>query len=89
MNWRNKIRRTKKVHITFEWTEKSDLKPILDYLNASIRSGIESCHQQIKSLEIKDKWHNVEFNQEYMKNIHESTEREINGELKLVIKSNI
>jgi hypothetical protein len=35
-----------------------------------------------------NKWHEVEFSQKFVDKIHESTEREIDGELKLVIKSN-
>ena len=88
MNWGNKIKRTKKVQIHFEWTDKSDLRVILDDLRALILSGVQLHHEQKKSLEIEDKWHKVEFIQEYVDKIHEQVEREINGELKLVIKSN-
>lgn len=88
MNWGNKRKRTKQVQIRFEWTDKSDLKLILDDLRALILSGVESHHDQKKSVEIADKWHEVEFTQKYVDMVHESTESEINGELKLVIKSN-
>lgn len=88
MNWGNKIKRTKKVQIHFEWTDKSDLRVILDDLRALILSGVQSHHEQKKSLEIKDKWHEVEFIQEYVDKIHEQVERDINGQLELVIKSN-
>lgn len=88
MNWGNKIKRTKKVQIHFEWTDKSDLKLILDDLRALILSGVQSHHEQKKSLEIADKWHEVEFIQEYVDKIHEQVERDINGQLELVIKSN-
>ena len=37
---------------------------------------------------MEDKWHEIEFSQKFVDKIHESTESEINGELKLVIKSN-
>ena len=88
MNWGNKIKRTKKVQIHFEWTDKSDLRVILDDLRALILSGVETYHEQKKSLEIEDKWHEVEFKQEYVDKIHEQVERDINGQLELVIKSN-
>lgn len=88
MNWGNKIKRTKKVQIHFEWTDKSDLKLILDDLRVLILSGVQSHHEQKKSLEIKDKWHEVEFTQKYVDRVHEQVERDINGELKLIIKSN-
>lgn len=88
MNWGNKRKRTKQVQIRFEWTDKSDLKLILDDLRALILSGVESHHEQKKSIEIADKYHEVEFSQKFVDKIHESTESDINGELKLVIKSN-
>lgn len=88
MNWGNKQKRTKRVTLSFEWSDKSDLRLILDDLRALIVSGVESYHDQKKSIEIADKWHEVEFKQEYVDKIHESTESDINGELKLVIKSN-
>ena len=88
MNWTSKQKRTKQVQISFEWTDKSDLRVILDDLRALIVSGVESYHEQKKSLEIADKYHNVEFEQFYVDRVHEQVEREINGELKLVIKSN-
>ena len=88
MNWTSKRKRTKQVQISFEWTDKSDLRVILDDLRALILSGVESYHDQKKSIEIADKWHEVELKQEYVDKIHESTESDINGELKLVIKSN-
>lgn len=88
MNWGNKQKRTKRVTLSFEWSDKSDLRVILDDLRALIVSGVESYHDQKKSIEIADKYHNVEFKQFYLDRIHEQVEREINGELKLVIKSN-
>lgn len=88
MNWGNKQKRTKRVTLSFEWTDKSDLKLILDDLRVLILSGVETYHEQKKSLEIKDKWHEVEFKQEYVDKIHEQVERDINGQLELVIKSN-
>lgn len=88
MNWQIKQKRTKKVNVSFEWTNKSDLIAILSDLKDLIGSGIETYHNQKKSIENADKYHEVEFEQFYVDRIHESTEREINGELKLVIKSN-
>lgn len=88
MNWGNKVKRTKRVNVSFEWTNKSDLIAILSDLKELIASGIETYHNQKKSVETADKWHEVEFSQKFVDKIHESTESDINGELKLVIKSN-
>lgn len=88
MNWGNKVKRTKRVNVSFEWTNKGDLIAILSDLKEFLSSGIETYHNQKKSVEMEDKWHEVEFSQKYVDNIHESTESDINGELKLVIKSN-
>lgn len=88
MNWSNKQKRTKQVNVFFEWTNKSDLTAILSDLRELIASGIETYHDQKKSVEMEDKWHEVEFSQKFVDKIHESTESDINGELKLVIKSN-
>ena len=88
MNWGNKVKRTKRVNVSFEWTNKSDLISILSDLKELIASGIETYHNQKKSVETADKWHEVEFSQKFVDKIHESTESDINGELKLVIKSN-
>ena len=88
MNWGNKRKRTKQVQISFEWTTQSDLKLILNDLRALIVSGVESYHEQKKSIDMEDKWHNVEFKQFYVDRVHEQVEREIEGELNLVIKSN-
>ncbi len=89
MNGHAGKKRTKRVSVSFEWSDKSDLRVILDDLRALIVSGVESYHDQKKSIEIADKWHEVEFTQKYVDKIHESTESDINGELKLVIKSKI
>ena len=88
MNWSSKQKRTKQVNVSFEWTNKGDLIAILSDLKELIGSGVEMYHNQKKSVEIADKWHEVEFSQKFVDNIHESTESDINGELKLVIKSN-
>ena len=88
MNWENKVKRTKRVNVSFEWTNKGDLIAILSDLKEFLASGIETYNDQKKSVEMANKWHEVEFSQKFVDNIHESTEREIDGELKLVIKSN-
>ena len=88
MNWQIKKKRTKQVNVSFEWTNKSDLIAILSDLRELIGSGVETYHNQKKSVEIADKWHEVEFSQKFVDTVHESTESDINGELKLVIKSN-
>jgi hypothetical protein len=89
MNGHGGKKRTKQVSVTFEWTVQTDLRLILDELKDLIGSGIETYHNQKKSVQIEDKWHEVEFKQEYVDVIHDSVEREINGQLKLVIKSKI
>jgi len=89
MNWQIKQKRTKKVNVSFEWTNKSDLIAILSDLKELIGSGIETYHNQKKSIENANKWHEVEFIQFYVDRVHEQVERDINGELKLVIKSNL
>ena len=89
MNYGIKQKRTKQVTVTFEWTEKGDLIAILSDLSALISSGVETYHNQKKSILTADKWHEVEFSQKYVDKIHEEVESDINGELKLVIKSKI
>jgi hypothetical protein len=89
MNYGIKQKRTKQVTVTFEWTEKGDLISILSDLSALISSGVETYHNQKKSILTADKWHKIEFSQKYVDKIHEEVESDINGELKLVIKSKI
>ena len=89
MNYGIKQKRTKQVTVTFEWTEKGDLIAILSDLSALISSGVETYHNQKKSILTADKWHEIEFSQKYVDKIHEEVESDINGELKLVIKSKI
>lgn len=89
MNGLGAPKRTKRVNISFEWTTKTDLRLILNDLKDLISSGIEKHHDKKKSIQIADKWHEVEFTQKFVDRIHESTESEINGELKLVIKSRL
>ena len=89
MNYGIKQKRTKQVTVTFEWTEKGDLIAILSDLSALISSGAETYHNQKKSILTEGKWHEIKFSQKYLDVIHESKEQDINGELKLVIKSKI
>jgi hypothetical protein len=89
MNGHAGKKRTKRVSVTFEWTVQTDLRLILDELKDLIGSGIETYHNQKKSVQIEDKWHEIEFSQKYVDKIHEEVESDINGELKLVIKSKI
>ena len=63
MNWGNKVKRTKQVNVSFEWTNKGDLIAILSDLKEFLSSGIETYHDQKKSVEMEDKWHEVEFSQ--------------------------
>jgi hypothetical protein len=88
MNGNGGKKRTKRVSVTFEWTVQTDLRLILDELKDLIGSGIETYHNQKKSILTEDKWHEIEFSQKYVDKIHEEVESDINGELKLVIKSN-
>lgn len=88
MNWGNKVKRTKRVNVSFEWTNKGDLIAILSDLKEFLSSGVETYHNQKKSVEMANKWHEVEFSQKFVDKVHEQSEREINGKLKLVIKSN-
>jgi hypothetical protein len=89
MNGNGTKKRTKRVSVTFEWTVQTDLRLILDELKDLISSGVETYHNQKKSILTADKWHEIEFSQKYVDKIHKEVEREINGELKLVIKSKI
>ena len=88
MNGNGGKKRTKRVSVSFEWTVQTDLRLILDELKDLIGSGIETYHNQKKSILTEDKWHEIEFSQKYVDKIHEEVESDINGELKLVIKSN-
>jgi len=72
---------------------KTALQQAFARLEDLIGTGIEMYHNQKKSVLTADKWHKFEFSQNYVKEAHgveyESIEKEINGELKLVIKSKI
>ena len=89
MNYGIKQKRTKQVTVTFEWTEKGDLMALLSDLRDLISAGVETYHNQKKSILTADKWHEIEFSQKYVDKIHKEVESDINGELKLVIKSKI
>lgn len=89
MNWQISKKRTKRVNVSFEWTNKSDLRLILDDLSDFIALGRENYLNYKTSAENKDKTHLVQFEQFYVDTIHESKESEINGELRFVIKSNL
>jgi len=89
MNWQSRKKRVKHVNISLEYIDKCDLRIILDDLTNLIAEGKEMYYYKKKSIVIKDKWHDVKFQQFYVDTIHESKESEINGELKFVIKSNI
>ena len=89
MNWKNRQRRKKHVDISFEYTYEVDLKHVLNVLSDLISSGKEMHSGQLKSLENEDKSNKFNFIQSFEGKVHESKECEINGELKLVIKSKI
>lgn len=87
--YENKIKKLKEVQVVFEYYDKSDLSVILDDLKEKLCQGIETYHTGIKSRYIEEKEQILEFIQFYKKTDRISKEQEINGELKLVIKSNI
>lgn len=89
MNWKNRQRRTKQVDISLEYTYEVDLKHVLNVLSDLISSGVEMYSGELKSLENEDKSNKFNFIQSFTGTIHESGESEINGVLKLVIKSKL
>ena len=89
MNWKNRQRRTKQVEISLEYIYNSDLTSILTHLSDLISSGVEMYSGELKSLENEDKSNKFNFIQSYSGTVHESKESEINGVLKLVIKSKL
>ena len=89
MNWKNRNQRNKEVNISLEYTHKADLKRILDVLSDLITSGNEMYSDTLKSVENEEIVNRFNFVQYYPDAIHESKESEINGELKLVIKSKL
>ena len=82
-------RKRKQVHVTFEYYDNSDLKAILDDLREKLSFGIETHYSEIKVREIEDKYQTLKFQQMYLESEYEMSEKEINGELRLVIKSKI
>lgn len=89
MNWKNRNQRNKEVNISLEYTQKADLKRILDVLSDLITSGNESYSDTLKSVENEEIVNRFNFVQFYPNSIHESKESEINGELKFVIKAKL
>ena len=89
MNWKNNKRRVKEVNISLEYTYETDLRGILTRLSVLISQGNEIYSGNIKSTLKTGKTNRFNFVQYYPDAIHESKESEINGELKLVIKSNL
>ena len=89
MNWGTKEKRTKQVEISLEYTYEVDLKHVLNVLSDLISSGVEMYSGELKSLENEDKSNKFNFIQSYSGTVHESKESEINGVLKLVIKSKL
>jgi hypothetical protein len=89
MNFKTNKRRVKEVNISLEYTYKTDLRGILAVLIDLISQGNEMYCGDLKSIvneEIINRFHFVQY---YPDAIHESKESEINGELKLVIKSKL
>ena len=89
MNSENNKRRVKEVNISLEYTHELDLKRILAVLSDLISQGNEMYCGDLKSLVNEEIINRFNFVQYYPDLIHESKESEINGELKLVIKSKI
>ena len=89
MNPENNKRRVKEVNISLEYTHETDLKRILAVLSDLISQGNEMYCGDLKSLVNEQIINRFNFVQYYPDSIHESKESEINGELKLVIKSKL
>ena len=89
MNPENNKRRVKEVNISLEYTHELDLKRILAVLSDLISQGNEMYCGDLKSLVNEQIINRFNFVQYYPDAIHESKESEINGELKLVIKSKL
>ena len=89
MNSENNKRRVKEVNISLEYTHELDLRHILAVLSDLISQGTEIYLGNIKSSLKDGKTNRFNFVQYYPDAIHESKESEINGELKLVIKSKL
>ena len=89
MNFKTNKRRVKEVNISLEYTYETDLRRILIVLSDLISQGNEIYSGNIKSSLKDGKTNRFNFVQYYPDSIHESKESEINGELKLVIKSKL
>ena len=89
MNWENKEKRAKKVFIELEYMDKTDLKAILSDLTNLIGSGIEMYSGDRQNAENNAIYSKFEFTQSYVEQVHKTNESEINGELRLVIKSKL
>ena len=89
MNFKTNKRRVKEVNISLEYTYETDLRGILIVLSDLISQGNEIYSGNIKSSLKDGKTNRFNFVQYYPDAIHESKESEINGELKLVIKSKL
>lgn len=89
MNFKTNKRRVKEVNISLEYTYKTDLRGILAVLIDLISQGNEMYCGDLKSIVNEEIINRFNFVQYYPDAIHESKESEINGELKLVIKSKL
>lgn len=89
MNWGTKEKRAKKVFIELEYIDKSDLNLILGDLKNLIASGVEMYSGDKQNATNQDICNKFEFRQMYIDRVHDTKESEINGLLKLVIKSNL
>jgi Ser-tRNA(Ala) deacylase AlaX len=89
MSWGAKEKKVKRVSVEFEYSNFHDLRLVLARLSALLMEGNESYLEFIKDAENEEKSNVLKFSQEYVNTERESIEREINGKLKLVIKSNI
>lgn len=85
----SRIKRRKEVHVVFEYFDNSDLKVVLDVLREKLSEGIETYHNGIKVRDMEENDQKIEFVQFYQKTNRETVEREINGELQIVIKSKV
>jgi hypothetical protein len=89
MNFKTNKMRVKEVNISLEYTRELDLRRILAVLSDLISQGNEMYCGDLKSVVNEEIINRFNFVQYYPDAIHESKESEINGELKLVIKSKI
>jgi hypothetical protein len=88
MNWSNHKKKVKEVSITFEYSDKNDLHLIFSKLKNLILQGNENYLGTLESVEHKDIIHTIQLSQRFVEENKNSVEKDINGELLLVIKSN-